>query len=88
MIRKQIFLDAVQDEALKRLAERTGKSEGALVREAVEMRPAQEEIADARWEALLQRWAAGGAPHGARTWHRQDGPTGSMVGGICFESPF
>jgi hypothetical protein len=71
MLRKQIFLQERQDEALKRLAARSGRSEGAPVREAVGQRPAQEERADVQWEALLRRWEATPRPArgrgGART---------------------
>lgn len=57
MVRKQIFLRREHDEALKDLAARTGKSEGALVREAIELRLKQEAQSDERWERLLRAWA-------------------------------
>jgi len=72
MVRKQIFLQRRQEEALKRLAERTGKSEGALIREAVEMRLAQAQGADVEWENLLARWAAEFSASGPRAWRRED----------------
>ena len=72
MIRKQILLEERQSMALKRLAEKTGKSEGALMREAVEMRLAQDDGAEARWEGLLRRWASGPAAGHPRTWRRED----------------
>ena len=72
MIRKQIFIEERQNEALKRLALRTGRSEGALIREAVERRLAEEQVAEAAWEDLLERWSRSPAPEGPRTWTRDD----------------
>jgi hypothetical protein len=72
MIRKQILLEARQSEALKRLAQRTGKSEGALIREAVERRLMEEQEADTRWEALVARWSEAPVTGTPRTWTRDD----------------
>ncbi len=72
MIRKQIFIEEQQNQALKRLAQRTGKSEGALIREAVERRLAEEQDANALWETLLERWSQNPESNQPRTWHRDD----------------
>lgn len=72
MIRKQIFVEEQQNEGLKRLAKKTGKSEGLLIREAVERRLAEEQEADALWEALLERWSQLPATNVPRTWTRDD----------------
>ncbi len=72
VVRKQIFLEPRQAEALKRLARRSGTSEGALIRQAIDARLAQAEDADAQWEALLQRWAASPASGAGRDWRRED----------------
>ncbi len=72
MIRKQIFLPAEQDEALKRLSKRTGRSESALVREGITLRLRQEEIAETDWDALLLEWAQRGVDAQPRSWRRQD----------------
>ena len=71
MIRKQIFIDARQNGALKRFAEETGRSEGQLIREAVDRWLADQEEKAQLWEALLDRWRLE-AGVGARTWKRDD----------------
>ncbi len=72
MIRKQIFIPREQDEALKRLSKRTGRSEGALVRDAIALRLGQEDVADKKWHALLQEWASRPADGRVRAWRRED----------------
>ena len=72
MIRKQIFIEEGQNEALKRLAKRTGKSEGALIREAVERRLVEEQDADALWGGLIERWSQVPVTNEPRTWTRDD----------------
>ncbi len=72
MIRKQIFIEEQQNQALKRLAQRTGKSEGALIREAVGRRLAEEQDATALWETLLERWSQDPVSNQPRTWRRDD----------------
>ena len=72
MIRKQIFIEEGQNEALKRLAKRTGKSEGALIREAVERRLVEEQDADALWGGLIERWLQVPVTNEPRTWTRDD----------------
>lgn len=69
-IRKQIFLGADQNEPLKRLARRTGRSEAAIIREAIETRLAAERQADAAWEALLDRWRQASHGQETRSWSR------------------
>lgn len=72
MIRKQIFIEEEQNEALKRVAKRTGKSEGSLIREAVERRLGEEQDADTLWEALIERWLKVSVADEPRTWTRDD----------------
>ncbi len=72
MVRKQIFIERGQDEALKRLARASGRSEGALIREAIDARLAQTDDTDAQWEALLRKWAASPASGTQRDWRRED----------------
>lgn len=72
MIRKQIFIEEAQNEALKRLARKTGKSEGALIREAVERRLKEEQEADALWGGLIERWMQASITNEPRTWTRED----------------
>ncbi|MHB1842535.1 MAG: hypothetical protein ACYCO4_05380 [Sulfobacillus sp.] len=72
MIRKQIFLPAEQNEALKRLSKRTGQSEGALVREGITLRLRQEQIAEADWDALLREWSQRAVDGQPRNRRRQD----------------
>ena len=75
MIRKQIFSDERQNEELKRLAKKTGKSEGLLIREAVQRHLEEEQNADALWEALIERCSQSAAS----TVHSERGPeTNSM----------
>ncbi len=72
MIRKQIFIDEKQNEELKRLAKKTGKSEGLLIREAVQRHLEEEQNADALWEALIERWSQSPASAAPRTWTRDE----------------
>ena len=72
MIRKQIFIPRDQNEALKRLSQRTGKSEGALVRDAIALRLQQEDEASRKWQELLREWASRPADDQPRTWQRDD----------------
>ncbi|MDA8345964.1 MAG: ribbon-helix-helix protein, CopG family [Thermaerobacter sp.] len=72
MIRKQIFIPRDQDEALKRLSQRTGKSEGALVRDAIALRLQQEDAISRKWQELLREWASRSVDNQPRTWRRDD----------------
>jgi hypothetical protein len=72
VIRKQIFIPRDQDEALKRLSQRTGKSEGALVRDAIALRLQQEDEASRKWQELLREWASRSVDNQPRTWRRDD----------------
>lgn len=72
MIRKQILLPAEQDRGLKRLAKRTGQSEGALVREGIALRLGQEQAADRVWDTLFLEWSRRVADGRGRTWRRED----------------
>ncbi len=72
MIRKQIFIPRDQDEALKRLSQQTGRSEGALVRDAIALRLQQEDAAATKWQELLREWASRDVDDQPRTWRRDD----------------
>ena len=72
MIRKQIFIRRDQDEALKRLSQQTGRSEGALVRDAIALRLQQEDAAATKWQELLREWASRDVDDQPRTWRRDD----------------
>lgn len=71
MIRKQIFLGAHQNESLKRLALRTGRSEAAIIREALDAQLAAAAQSEAQWTELLAQWKARGAAGAARSWTRE-----------------
>jgi len=72
VIRKQIFIPRDQDEALKRLSQRTGKSEGALVRDAIALRLQQEDEVSKKWQELLREWASRPVDNQPRIWRRDD----------------
>ncbi|MCY0878909.1 MAG: ribbon-helix-helix protein, CopG family [Firmicutes bacterium] len=72
MIRKQIFIDEAQNEALKQLAKKTGKSEGALIREALALRLMEDQDADTLWEGLVEGWLQRPTANEPRTWTRED----------------
>ncbi len=72
MIRKQIFIPRDQDEALKRLSQQTGRSEGALVRDAIALRLQQDDAATTKWQELLRDWASRDVDDQPRTWRRDD----------------
>jgi len=71
MIRKQIMLPPEQEQALKALARRTGKSEGAIIREAIASRLSQEAGDAEGWERLVEHWLA--QPVGGAPWRRDEG---------------
>lgn len=73
MIRKQIFIEEGQNNVLKGLAKKTGKSEGALIREVVDRFLVAEQEADGLWEAMIARWALNPVTtNEPRTWTRSD----------------
>lgn len=79
MVRKQVYLERRQDQALKRLARRTGKTEAAIIREALDRHAEEADREKARlrlWQdekAFIDQWMAKGpVPAGGRTWKRED----------------
>ncbi len=73
MVRKQVLILQSQDVALRRLAARSGKSEGALVREALDRLLQSETQQEAAWEALLDRWEREPIPEELRfSWRREE----------------
>jgi len=52
MIRKQIYLPAQEDSRLKQIAKSQGRSEAALIREAIRQRLDEEDARDASWQRL------------------------------------
>ena len=55
MVRKQVYLDTRQDELLKSAAERTGKTESELIREAIDAVHDPEAVRTEREKAWV-RW--------------------------------
>jgi hypothetical protein len=77
-IRKQIYLEAEQDAALKRLSEDNGISEAEFIRQAIDQRIQEIERrkrAMAAWEEekafIKERMKLGPVPR-KRTWKRED----------------
>ena len=52
MIRKQIYIDAAQDERLKQIARTNGISEAALIRGAINRRLKEEDARGLAWTRL------------------------------------
>ena len=78
MVRKQVYLKPNQNERLKEWAEETGKSEAAIIREALDRWLKQErKLRDAEdtWEAeksFIESRIAEGPVEGGRTWTREE----------------
>ena len=79
MVRKQLYLEARQERALKRLAKKTGKTEAEILREALdrhttELQREQERLKvwDEEKEFIRQWIAKGPVPKTGRTWKRED----------------
>ncbi len=77
-VRKQVYIEARQDELLKRLASETGLTEAEIIRQCIdrhspELRQARRSLAAwrAEMEYLRRRQASGPLP-GGRTWRRDD----------------
>ncbi len=58
MIRKQIYLPAQEEQRLKEIARSQGRSEAAIIREAIRHRLAQEDSRDAAWQRLRRLLAS------------------------------
>lgn len=78
MIRKQIYIEARQEQLLKRLAKDLGTTEAELIRQGLDqvLGSGLSAIPNLRaWErerAFIERWAKKGAVKGKRTWRRED----------------
>ena len=77
-IRKQIYLDPIQETQLKRMSNATGLSEAEIMRRALSSRlntiPDRPRDLSA-WErelAFIEQWIAKGPVAGGRTWKRDD----------------
>jgi hypothetical protein len=77
-VRKQIYIEAYQEEALKRQAAETGMSEAEIIRRAIDnqTRLLRHPVgALEAWEeemAFIREWMAKGPVEGGRTWRRED----------------
>ena len=72
MIRKQIFIEERQNEELKQLALKTGKSEGQLIREAVDRQLLEQEETELLWKTMIDRWLSSPTSDTAEKWQRND----------------
>lgn len=78
MIRKQIYIEPRQDKLLKRLAKKNGKTEAALIRQAIdqyagEMEARQKRIA--AWEEEMKfarEWRKHGPEPEKWKWNREE----------------
>jgi predicted DNA-binding protein len=77
MVRKQLYLEARQERALKRLAKKTGKTEAEILREALDRHTAELQRQQERlkvWEEqkeFIRQWIAKGpVPKTDRTYDR------------------
>lgn len=78
MVRKQMYIRASQDAALKRLAAQAGVSEAEIVREAIDRQAGALRAAKrtpSRWRrqaAYIRRLLEMGSVPGGRRWQRDD----------------
>ena len=77
-VRKQIYLEAEQDERLKAMAAQTGASEAEIIRDALDRHAGGPQAgrrdlrAWAEERAFIAGRMAGGPVPGQRTWQRED----------------
>ena len=77
-VRKQIYIEPYQEEALKRQAAETGLSEAEIIRQAIDNQtrllrhPAGALEAWEEEKAFIREWVAKGYVEGKRTWRRED----------------
>ncbi|MCU0508866.1 MAG: ribbon-helix-helix domain-containing protein [Anaerolineae bacterium] len=77
-IRKQIYIDPEQEQALKRMAEETGLSEAEIIRQAIDRQtrvlwfPKRDREAWEREVEFIDQWMGQGVSQGQRTWRRED----------------
>ncbi|MGC8488554.1 MAG: ribbon-helix-helix protein, CopG family [Clostridia bacterium] len=79
MIRKQIYLPADEDQRFKEIAMAEGRSESAVIRDAIRSRLDEEDEREAAWqrlEKLLQTLAPVGMPAGR--FNRSDAYRGRL----------
>mgnify|MGYP006988475697 CR=1 FL=1 len=77
-VRKQIYLDPIQEIQLKRISSATGLSEEEIIRRSLNSR--LNTLSDrprdlSAWErelAFIEKWIAEGPVTGGRTWKRED----------------
>jgi hypothetical protein len=78
MIRKQVYIEPEQDEALKRLARRTHRPEAEIIRAALDLHMEEAAGAERRkaaWrevDSFIGQRIAGGSASGGRSWRRED----------------
>ncbi|MGD1993699.1 MAG: hypothetical protein PVI59_10945 [Anaerolineae bacterium] len=78
MVRKQVYIEPQQDELLKQWAEETGRTEAAIVREALDRWLASEQQrreAQVAWEEerdFIESHMAEGPAVGGRAWTREE----------------
>ncbi len=71
MIRKQVFIKDDQNARLKQVAQKTGQSQGQIIREAIDRQIAEEDEQEKLWDALLDRWGKESTTS-PRDWQRED----------------
>jgi hypothetical protein len=77
-IRKQVYIDPEQEQALKRLSEETGLSEAEIIRQAIDRQtrvlwfPKRDREAWERELAFIDELIALGPVEGRRTWRREE----------------
>ncbi|GBD12114.1 hypothetical protein HRbin24_00114 [bacterium HR24] len=78
MVRKQLYIEKRQDEALRERARRLGVSEAALIRSAIDMAmgaafwPWQDEEAWRQARVYMQKRQNMAAPQATRAWTREE----------------
>jgi hypothetical protein len=78
MIRKQLYIEAAQDKAIKAAVKKSGETESEFIRKAVEDKLAasvNERRRKLAWKKIQETWAkrdALGQDPGERDWKRED----------------
>jgi len=76
-VRKQIYLEARQEQLLKQLVQETGATEAELIRQAIDRHtgsfsPQRDMRAWEEEQAFIERLMQEGPARGGRTWKRED----------------
>ncbi len=77
-VRKQVYLDPIQDEILKQLARETGITQAEIIRQAIELHAGSIRLLGrdlnvwARERAFILQLIQLGPVAGRRTWRRED----------------